>query len=78
MNHPAGGGEGKAVDEIHLLIIKFFNGRITRAMDWFDVVNPLLGNVTPNEMIKAGRAQRLLKWIKLTLAENEKEATREK
>jgi hypothetical protein len=33
--------------------------------------NPLLGDVSPFEMIRAGRYAKLLMWVKHQLAENE-------
>ncbi|MCP4679735.1 MAG: hypothetical protein GY854_30445 [Deltaproteobacteria bacterium] len=37
---------------------------------WFQTINPLLGNVSPQAMIKAGRFKKLLKFIQTALDEN--------
>ena len=34
-----------------------------KSTDWIFELNPLLGNVTPNDMIKMGRFERLKKFI---------------
>ena len=41
-----------------------------KTMLWFQTVNPLLGNVSPQAMIKAGRFKKLLKFIQTALDEN--------
>ncbi len=37
---------------------------------WFQTINPLLGNVSPQAMIRAGRFKKLLKFIQTALDEN--------
>jgi hypothetical protein len=37
---------------------------------WFQTVNPLLGNVSPKAIIRAGRFKKLLKFIQNALDEN--------
>jgi hypothetical protein len=37
---------------------------------WFQTVNPMLGNVSPKQMIRAGRFKKLLKFIQTALEEN--------
>jgi len=37
---------------------------------WFQVSNPMLGNISPRDMIRAGRFKKLLKFIETALAEN--------
>ena len=43
-----------------------------KAVLWFKIPNPLLGNVTPRDMIRIGRFAKLLKFIQLALNENMK------
>ena len=35
-----------------------------KALAWFSTPNPMLGEVTPNEMLAAGRVERLMKFIR--------------
>ena len=37
---------------------------------WFQTINPLLGNVSPKAMIRAGRFKKLLRFIQTALEEN--------
>lgn len=37
---------------------------------WFEVPNPLLGNLSPKEMIKLGRFKKLIKFIQQSIDEN--------
>ncbi len=37
---------------------------------WFQTINPLLGNVSPQAMIRAGRFKKLLNFIQTALDEN--------
>jgi len=53
------------------LVREFFKGRLDKENAWFEARNPLLGNVSPNDMIQVGRAERLLKFIRTQLLENE-------
>lgn len=41
-----------------------------KAVLWFKVPNPLLGNITPRDMIRFGRYKKLLKFIQNSLDEN--------
>lgn len=55
---------------IYFLVLDFFNGNEEKAFVWFDTENPLLGNITPIEMINIGRIKRLRKFIETSLREN--------
>ena len=37
---------------------------------WFQIPNPLLGNISPRDMIRVGRFRKLLKFIQTALEEN--------
>lgn len=53
------------------IIAKHFSGtRGLTPLQWFTTPNPLLGNVSPWAMIKAGRGEKLCKWIDNQLEEN--------
>lgn len=53
------------------LVAEHFNN-IDKAMLWFQVTNPLLGNMSPKDMIRVGRFKRLLKFIMTALSENKR------
>lgn len=55
--------------ELFPIIREFFNSS-EKANDWFDAKNPLLGNLTPNEMLLIGRHKKLRKFIENAIAEN--------
>jgi len=42
---------------------------------WFKTPNPLLGNITPRDMIRVGRFKKLSRFIQNALSENEPAAT---
>jgi len=41
-----------------------------KAVLWWHHKNPNLGNMTPNDMIKLGREEKLLRWIQCVKEEN--------
>lgn len=45
------------------LVAEFFNGDVHKVGLWFELPNPLLGNVSPRAMIRAGRYKRLLNFV---------------
>jgi uncharacterized protein (DUF2384 family) len=51
------------------LVANFF-GNGEKAILWFQTPNPLLGNMTPRDMIRVGRFKKLLKFIQTALEEN--------
>lgn len=51
------------------LVANFFKDE-HKTMLWFQLPNPLLGNMTPRDMIRVGRFNKLLKFIQTALAEN--------
>ena len=53
------------------LVASHFND-LDKAMLWFQVTNPLLGNMSPKDMIRVGRFKRLLKFIQTALSENKR------
>lgn len=44
-------------------ILEFFQYDKDKALRWYMTPNPLLGNITPFQMIKNGRGQKLMKFI---------------
>lgn len=45
------------------LVGEFFEGDANKVALWFELPNPLLGNVSPRNMIRAGRYKRLLSFV---------------
>ncbi len=56
-------------DEIFTLLMSFFNDEAV-VLSWIAAPNPLLGNISPSDMILAGREAKLLKFIKNSIEEN--------
>lgn len=52
------------------LVAGHFKGNSQKTTLWFTIPNPLLGNVTPRDMIRFGRYRKLFKFIINALAEN--------
>lgn len=52
------------------LVAQFFEGDKNKTVLWFRIPNPLLGNITPRDMIRFGRFKKLLKFIQNALSEN--------
>ncbi len=43
-----------------------------KTMFWFQTPNPLIGNISPKEMIRRGRFRKLLEFIQTALDENKR------
>ena len=54
------------------LVAEYFNGDATKTALWFTTPNPLLGNISPRDMIRFGRYKKLFKFIFNALAENKR------
>ena len=54
------------------LVLGYFNGDEHKTELWFSSPIPLLGNLTPNGLLAMGRGDKLLKFIRNQLAENER------
>lgn len=52
------------------LVAEFFEGDGRKTLLWFTLPNPMLGNVSPRDMIRFGRYKRLSKFIANALLEN--------
>lgn len=59
-----------AVLKIAHLIGNFFRDEPHKVSIWMKTVNPLLGDITPIDMINNGRVQKLLKFVETQIAEN--------
>lgn len=45
------------------LVAEFFAGEPVKVALWFELANPMLGNVSPRTMIRLGRYRRLLSFV---------------
>jgi uncharacterized protein (DUF2384 family) len=45
------------------LVAEFFKGDLEKTNLWLNIKNPLLGNISPRDMIRFGRYEKLLKFI---------------
>lgn len=53
-----------------LVLIKGYRKKSMTPLKWFMTSNPLLGNVSPIDMIHLGRGDKLCKWVKNQIEEN--------
>lgn len=53
------------------LVGTFFNNH-NKTILWFQISNPLLGGMSPRDMIRVGRFKKLLKFIQTALDENKR------
>lgn len=54
------------------LVAEHFKGDSRKTTLWFTTTNPLLGNVTPRDMIRFGRYKKLFRFIFNALVENKR------
>lgn len=54
------------------LVAKVFGGDVDKTVTWFTTRNPLLGDISPRDMIRLGRFERLRKFILLAMTEDER------
>ncbi len=54
------------------LVAEHFHGDDKKTVSWFITLNPLLGNVTPRDMIRFGRYKKLFKFVVTAIAENKR------
>jgi hypothetical protein len=45
------------------LVAEFFVGDSQKVALWFEIANPMLGNISPSNMIRIGRHKKLLNFI---------------
>lgn len=53
----------KQIAVICELVAEVFNGNAEKTYLWFTLPNPLLGNVSPRDMIRAGQYSRLMQFV---------------
>lgn len=52
------------------LVAGYFKGDARKTSLWFKMPNPLLGNITPRDMIRIGRYKKLISFVLNSLNEN--------
>ena len=52
------------------LVAQFFEGDVVKTKLWFQTRNPLLGNLSPRDMIRYGRYEKLRRFVMDALAES--------
>jgi hypothetical protein len=52
------------------LVAQFFAGDVAKTALWFKTVNPLLGNISPRDMIRYGRYEKLRRFVMSAMEEN--------
>ncbi len=58
------------------LVAQFFSGNSAKTALWFKTANPLLGNISPRDMIRYGRYEKLRRFVMSALEENAAKAKR--
>ncbi|MGA7538464.1 MAG: hypothetical protein WBW93_06825 [Steroidobacteraceae bacterium] len=52
------------------LVAQFFGGNVAKTALWFKIENPLLGKISPRDMIRYGRYEQLRRFVMSALEEN--------
>lgn len=60
----------KEIANICGLVAQFFEGDTAKTALWFQTANPLLGNISPRDMIRYGRYEKLRRFVMSALDEN--------
>jgi hypothetical protein len=60
----------REIANIANLVAEFFVGDVQKVGLWFEIANPMLGNISPRNMIRIGRLNRLLKFVMTAREEN--------
>ena len=53
----------KEIGNICELVAGYFDGNAQKTALWFQIQNPMLGNMSPRDMIRLGRYKKLLKFV---------------
>jgi len=51
-------------------VADFFRGDVNKTIQWFQLPNPMLGNISPRDMIRYGRFNRLYSFILSSIDQN--------
>jgi hypothetical protein len=61
------------IANICALVAQFFEGDVAKTALWFRTRNPLLGDISPRDMIRFGRYAKLRQFVMDALAEDDRE-----
>lgn len=53
-------------------VAEHFKGDNQKTVLWFNIPNPMLGNISPKDMIRLGRYKKLLSFVSQSIEENKK------
>jgi hypothetical protein len=53
----------REIANIANLVAEFFSGDAQKVALWFEIANPMLGNISPRTMIRLGKYKRLLSFV---------------
>jgi len=53
----------REIANIANLVAEFFAGDVQKTALWFEIANPMLGNISPRTMIRLGKYKRLLSFV---------------
>jgi hypothetical protein len=65
----ASAGQGE-LEQLCEQVVGFFEGDVAKTALWFRLPNPLLGDISPRDMIRHGRYAKLQEFVTEALAEN--------
>lgn len=63
----------KEIAIICSLVAEYFDGDPIKTALWFKTPNPMIGDITPRDMIRLGRSNKLIRFIMEAKAENGEE-----
>lgn len=70
-NMPKAVGERlEEIAQVANMVARIFNGDAVKTAQWFKTKNPMLGDVSPRDMVRLGRYDRLRKYIITAIADN--------
>jgi uncharacterized protein (DUF2384 family) len=58
------------------LVAEYFEGDAVKTVLWFRTPNPMLGDITPRDMIRLGRSNKLIRFIMEARGDNGREGAR--
>jgi hypothetical protein len=64
-----GAGQGE-LEQLCEQVVGFFEGDVAKTALWFRLPNPLLGDISPRDMIRYGRYAKLQEFVMDALADN--------
>jgi hypothetical protein len=62
--------ETECLQEIYNILLDFYDDDIEMVNAWMETMNPNLGGISPNTMVKLGRHEKLLQMMQVLISEN--------